>query len=51
MSKENIDVTRGWDNNEPKINPASIDWSQYQYSKTLPLDLLSRQEMAMPWGK
>lgn len=36
MSKENIDVTRGWDNNEPKINPATIDWSQYQFSKTVP---------------
>lgn len=36
MIKENIEVTRGWDRDEPKINPATIDWSQYQYSKTVP---------------
>jgi len=36
MIKENIEVTRGWDRDEPKINPAAIDWSQYQYSKTVP---------------
>jgi len=36
MVKEDIEVTRGWDRDEPKINPASIDWRQYQFSKTVP---------------
>ncbi|MDD5406393.1 MAG: L,D-transpeptidase family protein [Sulfurovaceae bacterium] len=36
LTKEHIDVTVGWDRNEPKIDPTTIDWSQYQFSKTVP---------------
>ncbi|MBD3843185.1 MAG: L,D-transpeptidase family protein, partial [Campylobacterales bacterium] len=36
MSNEGIEVTKGWDKNAAKINPASINWSQYRNSASVP---------------
>ena len=36
MRKEGIDVYTGWGRDAQKINPASVDWAQYRYSKSMP---------------
>ncbi len=36
MAKENIEVYTGWGKDAHKVDPASVDWSQYRYSKTVP---------------
>ncbi|WP_415406876.1 L,D-transpeptidase family protein [Sulfurovum sp. CS9] len=36
MSKQRIEVYTGWGRDAEKVNPASIDWSQYRYSKHMP---------------
>jgi murein L,D-transpeptidase YcbB/YkuD len=36
MSGEGIEVTKGWDKGAAKINPASINWRQYQSSSSVP---------------
>ena len=51
MIKEDIEVTKGWDRNEPKINPATIDWRQYQYSKTVPFRFAQPPGNANALGK
>jgi len=51
MKKEGIEVTRGWERDEPKIDPATIDWSQYQYSKTLPFRFAQPPGNANALGK
>ena len=36
MSKQRIEVFNGWGKDAVKVNPASINWSQYRYSKHMP---------------
>jgi len=36
MSKQRIEVYSGWGKDAQKVDPASIDWSQYRYSKHMP---------------
>ena len=36
MAKKGIEISSGWGKNAKKINPASIDWGQYLYSKSVP---------------
>lgn len=36
MKKEGIDVYTGWGRDARKIDPASVDWAAYRYSKHLP---------------
>jgi len=36
MSREGIEVRNGWGADAKIISPASIDWSQYRYSRSVP---------------
>ncbi len=36
MSKQRIEIFNGWGKDAVKVNPASINWSQYRYSKHMP---------------
>lgn len=36
MAKQNIEIYNGWSKDAEKVNPASVDWSQYRYSKHMP---------------
>jgi murein L,D-transpeptidase YcbB/YkuD len=36
MSKQRIEVYSGWGKDAEKVDPASVDWSQYRYSKHMP---------------
>ncbi len=36
MSRQKIEVYTGWGKGAQKVNPASVDWSQYRYSKHMP---------------
>ena len=36
MSKQRIEVYTGWSKDAEKVDPASVDWSQYRYSKHMP---------------
>lgn len=36
MARKGIEIRDGWGVNAAKINPASVDWSEYQYSKSVP---------------
>jgi len=36
MSKQRIEVFNGWGKDAVKINPASVNWSKYRYSKHMP---------------
>ncbi len=36
MSRERIEIYSGWDRDAQKINPASVDWNKYRYSKHMP---------------
>ena len=36
MKKQGIEIRRGWGPDAPKVSGASVDWSQYRNSKTVP---------------
>ena len=36
MKKQKIEIYNGWGKDAVKVNPASVNWSQYRYSKTMP---------------
>jgi len=36
LSRERIEVYSGWGKDAHKVNPASVNWSQYRYSKHMP---------------
>ncbi len=36
MAKQRIEIYNGWAKDAEKVNPASVDWSKYQYSKHMP---------------
>ena len=36
MSREGIEVYTGWGKDAKKINPATVNWAQYRYSKRVP---------------
>lgn len=36
MARQRIEIYDGWEKNASLINPASVDWSKYRYSKCLP---------------
>jgi murein L,D-transpeptidase YcbB/YkuD len=36
LRKEKIEVYSGWGKDAAKINPASVNWNAYRYSKTVP---------------
>ena len=36
MSKDRIEIFNGWGKDAVKINPASVNWSKYRYSKHMP---------------
>lgn len=36
MAKQGIEIRDGWGKDASKIDGASVDWSQYRYSKTVP---------------
>jgi len=36
MSKDRIEIYNGWGKDAVKINPASVNWSKYRYSKHMP---------------
>jgi len=36
MAKKGIEIRAGWGKDAKKINPKSVDWAQYMYSKVVP---------------
>jgi len=36
LRRKGIEIFRGWGANAKPIDPASVDWAQYRYSKTVP---------------
>lgn len=36
MSKEGIEIHKGWGEDASKVSGGSVDWSQYRYSKSMP---------------
>ncbi|MFK5976979.1 MAG: L,D-transpeptidase family protein [Sulfurovum sp.] len=36
MARRGIEIRLGWGKNAKKVNPKSIDWGKYRYSKTVP---------------
>ena len=36
LKKKGIEIFSGWGANAERINPASVDWSKYRYSKNVP---------------
>lgn len=36
MAREGIEIHKGWGEDAGKVNPGSVDWSQYRYSKSMP---------------
>ncbi|SFV57394.1 L,D-transpeptidase YcbB [hydrothermal vent metagenome] len=36
MVREGIEIRKGWGADAPKVSGASVDWSKYRYSKTVP---------------
>lgn len=36
MARQKIEVYSGWGKGAQKVDPASVDWSQYRYSKHMP---------------
>jgi len=36
LKKQNIEIFTGWGKNATPIDPASVDWAQYRYSKSVP---------------
>ena len=36
MAKKGIEIRSGWGQDAQKINPRSVDWKEYLYSKTVP---------------
>ena len=36
MRREGIEIRKGWGPDAPKVSGASVNWSQYRYSKTVP---------------
>jgi murein L,D-transpeptidase YcbB/YkuD len=36
MKKKGIEIRKGWGKNAELVNPSSIDWAQYRYSKGVP---------------
>lgn len=39
LRKEKIEVYNGWGRDAVKVNPASVNWAKYRYSKTVPYRL------------
>jgi L,D-transpeptidase YcbB len=39
LRKDKIEVYSGWGNDATKVNPSSINWAAYRYSKTVPYRL------------
>ena len=36
LKKQNIAIFTGWGKNAKQVDPASVNWAQYRYSKTIP---------------
>ncbi len=36
LEKQGMEIYAGWGKDAHKVDPASVDWSQYRYSKTVP---------------
>jgi murein L,D-transpeptidase YcbB/YkuD len=36
MAKQGIEIRKGWGKDAPLVSGASVDWTQYRYSKTMP---------------
>jgi murein L,D-transpeptidase YcbB/YkuD len=36
MKKQNINITKDWAKDAPLVDPATIDWSEYRHSKSVP---------------
>ena len=36
LKRKGIEIRDGWGEGAKKVNPSSVDWSQYRYSKTVP---------------
>jgi len=36
LKHKGIEIRKGWGKNAPVVNPASVDWGAYQYSKVVP---------------
>ncbi len=36
MARQGIEIHKGWGPNAPKVSGASVNWSQYRYSKSVP---------------
>jgi len=36
MKKQNINITKGWAKDAPRVDPSTVDWKEYRYSKTVP---------------
>lgn len=36
MKKQDIEIRAGWGKDAPVVDPASVNWAQYRYSKTVP---------------
>ena len=36
MKKQKIEIYNGWGKDAAKVDPASVNWSKYRYSKTMP---------------
>lgn len=51
MAREKIEIHSGWGEDGKRINPASVDWSQYRYSKTVPFRFAQVPGMHNALGK
>lgn len=51
MAREHIEIRNGWGENDAKIDPSTVDWRQYRYSKTVPFRFAQRPGADNALGK
>jgi len=51
MTKKGIEIHKGWGANAVKINPKSIDWAAYRYSKKMPFHFAQKPGYKNALGK
>lgn len=51
MSKERIDIFNGWGGDAEKIDPRTVNWSQYRYSKHVPFRFAQKSGTRNALGK
>ncbi len=51
MARKGIEIRSGWGKDAKKINPASINWNNYRYSKTVPFHFAQKPGYRNALGK